>query len=561
LFLDGELTGSENLGFLTHLKECDDCAGWWSDEQTISEALLLADLPSDQSHAVITDDLEASASRSSAFSLWQRQALIAAAASILTFVCTIPFWTPSKDAVAPVEVSDSSAGLSVAMANGPLRIRLDGEDWRELHEGEILQAGCRIESPSETLAVLDVGGRGSLLLEPGTSIDVFDVDLELGRVTVELHQGKVKLESGELRICGMVGDVGFSLWNSTVIAAAEVSDADVFVVQRGNLAVKKADGSQVVLHAGDALGQDGNVHSAGGQIAGLLARLSRESRRANDLSARLQESIDANGTLQSELALLQTQLIEDRVRRDALELPLSVDEIVSAYLTSVSRMNNVSVVRPDGFALGVADELRDRGLEGVLALQSAFRSTLDVKEQMAVCIALGCLGGQGAIDLLRDISLQSSDSIRRAAVLALERQDDSTLGEHFLAVHRIEGSSALGIRCLQAAAQHGAPQGVLGLLALVRDQDSPYRARGHASAALEVLSSSHPEVHTFFRAYVARWDGDQSSWVLYHALRALRASEDIECVPSLRALLNRGLPVHVRRYVTATLDALGATQF
>jgi hypothetical protein len=101
----------------------------------------------------------------------------------------------------------------------------------------------------------------------------------------------------------------------------------------------------------------------------------------------------------------------------------------------------------------------------------------------------------------------------------------------------------------------------LGLLALVRDQDSPYRARGHASAALEVLSSSHPEVHTFFRAYVARWDGDQSSWVLYHALRALRASEDIECVPSLRALLNRGLPVHVRRYVTATLDALGATQF
>ena len=41
LFLDGELTGSENLGFLTHLKECDDCAGWWSDEQIISEALLL----------------------------------------------------------------------------------------------------------------------------------------------------------------------------------------------------------------------------------------------------------------------------------------------------------------------------------------------------------------------------------------------------------------------------------------------------------------------------------------------------------------------------------------
>ena len=42
LFLDGELSGSENLRFLTHLKECEHCAASWADDEAVSEAILVA---------------------------------------------------------------------------------------------------------------------------------------------------------------------------------------------------------------------------------------------------------------------------------------------------------------------------------------------------------------------------------------------------------------------------------------------------------------------------------------------------------------------------------------
>src|SRR5262249_31676165 len=41
LFLDGELQGSENLAFVTHLRECDECASYWAGDELSGRGLML----------------------------------------------------------------------------------------------------------------------------------------------------------------------------------------------------------------------------------------------------------------------------------------------------------------------------------------------------------------------------------------------------------------------------------------------------------------------------------------------------------------------------------------
>lgn len=561
LFIDGELSGSENLAFLTHLKECDECAAWWSDEQAISEVLLATGLP--EGGAVVSDAGELPLARPELISTgsrsWSQFILVAVAAGVLTFLMTMAFWSPTQTVAVPANSEVDVAAFSAVLTSGPLLVQERNEPWREAIEGESYGSGVSLQASSEGLAVLDVAGRGSFLLEAGAMVEVPELNLENGLVSLNVQKGRVQVEAGELRVCGKVGEMGFSSWHSTfAVDASELADT-VLSVRGGNVAVRLSDGSSQILHAGDTLVHERRVQADADRLSVIRGQLGRETERTRELSTKLREANGTNGVLSKRLVQLEKELEEYHVRLASERLPLSVDEIVARYLHSVNLMNSVSVTKPDGFALGVASELRDRGLEGVIALETAFRTTSVQNEQIAVCVALGCLGGRGAIDLLKDISLDSRGCIRRAAIICLDRQTEWPLADHFLAVHLLEGDSSLGIRCLEAAARHGSEAGLSRLLQLARDRSGNSRSRGLASNALEGFSESHPAVLTFFRDVVDRWEAGESTWVLYHALRTLRAANDQACIESLKSLArNQDLRLSMRQHVMETLAALGA---
>ena len=104
LFLDGELSGSENLRFLTHLKECEHCAASWADDEAVSEAILVAVAPDVAAETPAADVAaapsvvqDASSSRPSRAGWW-RFAATALAASLVTAFLAVGFLGANEDA-------------------------------------------------------------------------------------------------------------------------------------------------------------------------------------------------------------------------------------------------------------------------------------------------------------------------------------------------------------------------------------------------------------------------------------------------------------------------------
>ena len=191
LFLDGELSGSENLRFQTHIKECESCAAYWADDEALSEALLMAvapDLSADElqerdpsfAEHVLEDRERPITHHSSSVVFVGRSSLLwsgisAAAASIITaFVC-IGLMNNDGDPVADAVIaSNQVAGAEVGFALGRVSMRpVNGDAWLPVTGAARIEAGYDFRTAADSrLQIRLDGDRGQLLLAENSSVRI-----------------------------------------------------------------------------------------------------------------------------------------------------------------------------------------------------------------------------------------------------------------------------------------------------------------------------------------------------------------------------------------------------
>ncbi|MEZ6194160.1 MAG: zf-HC2 domain-containing protein [Planctomycetota bacterium] len=553
LFLDGELTGSENLFFTTHLKECEDCAGVWSDDESLATALLLAfgreplapverlfsatgprTLParSEFDRRRDTDRRPPRVRRN-----WLRPAAGVAAAGLIAMAGWAVGRSGAAEAPGAPIVSPPLAAMESPAPAGPIAFsHRRGEDapWRPVGREEALAVGDQIWA-----------SEGEVAFEAAPRVSIALGDDAVARVTARPDAsgaGELGLSLGFGRLsvdaAGRPVEVVLAATTLRGDDAAFVASADLLgerlVVLRGRLSARLADGEVHALRAGEAVefDRDGGLRALTANPRGgegeLRAELAAAQERLSSLLEDLREARLANARLHDRVAELESGVHPD------LEGPIEV--LIERYLVIVDQTNSVRLEHPAPIALATAEKLAEYGpdIVGVLYERVALEETRMRRRALVGLLALVDLPGTRAA--LERLCFEVHEEVREAALFCLALRDDPDLGPHFVTMARVEKVERIRLRAALHAARAGEDEGARVMASLYAEEGDG-RLRTLIPRVISRLEGELPSADRFLRCLLLDRGSDHEAMAF--AIRGLVDRADVDAIEVLREFSER----------------------
>lgn len=563
LFLDGELYGSENLAFVTHLKECEDCAAHWAADEDISRRLMVTFGEKESREPVpatgpgprpiVFDDAPRQKS-----SVLRRVAMIASlsAASLLLG------WFVGRTSPSDAELLSTKTApiVAVVAARTGASVRPIGVDSvRSLDRGDRVDSGTEITAPGDSELVLAVEDRGRISVGPDSVLRIREphpgddcaVEVISGRVDLDFTGGGFSVKA-----------LGWSI-------AAYDAAATIFVHE---IAANGAPERAVVMERGRATleGPNGTVSLGAGQKIDLLTgrvmdrrsgeidavELSATQRLVTELESRLTAKDLEIENLENTVARLEEEIKRARAEVIAGSVSEEMPEsIIREYLDTVELANHVEIDPPNGFARSAMIRLSAFGPEVVGVLDGFLVRETKTTNRIALLGLVAGVGGAEATEVLKRASFDAVADVRYAAMSLLTKIEDLGLAEHFMTVHRNEQRGALKSYAAYGAARLGNETGLNALFATFYDEKG-YCERMH-SLTLILKLDRDPAVRAFMHRVLRDWRPGDGATALRIIVRKIGEMNDIEAMPLLRDLTERqGLPSEVKRVVDDVIEKL-----
>lgn len=569
LFLDGELTGSENLGFLTHIKECDDCSKYWAHDELVALTLMQHVATG---NAVGTRSAEKSArprdpSGSAASAPvsetrpWDlrgvrlnRLQVALAAACLIVATTAVLFQFSGNEGVQERLPTGSLAELVQVRGDARVLDGLGGE-WRPALAGESARDGMSIRCAEGALVGLSLGGRSSIVFDESSEATLDRVGDDSDELVFDLREGAFAADVVDLPFTVGVDDVtleGDSAAFRVTIPVAGEGSAEI-TVSRGEVRARSG-GNRRTLAARET------VRVVGSAFVAPIADRSRSNEIENDrlasLVAELTRRIDAadsiNARLNSEAAELRRRLSARAVTAEIPHSSETHEGVIADYLEKVDLTNWVDVTSPNAYAIKAVDDLRRFGPVVVPTLVGLMEQQPKRLRRAALLGLLGGLGFQECFEPLMRACFDHEEDIRGGALWFLDRSGRPELVAHFMAMHGLESAPWLKARAAFAAARSGAAAGVN---ALISDYFDATDGRSRLAALhMLVKLDANDAVLPLLRRIVVTWTSGSSESGLRLAVKRLVELGDDEVVPALREVLGReGLPADIRRFVEEAL--------
>lgn len=563
LFLDGELYGSENLAFVTHLKECEDCAAHWAADEDISRRLMVtfgekegqkvAPAAGPGPGPVVFGDAPSRKNR-----VWRRVAMIASlsAASLLAgwFIGRIE----RPDDVSAI--SRTAPSYAVVAARTGASVRPIGADLaKNLDRGDRVQAGAEITAPSDSELVLAVEDHGRISLAPDSVLRVVEPQSS-DDCAVEVVSGRVDLDftTGGFSVKALGWSVTAYDAAATILVheiASNGAPERAVIMERGRATLDGPNGT-VLLAAGQKIDLlTGRVADARGSEIDAV-ELSTTRRLVTELESRLSAKDGEIENLEKTVARLEEEIKRARAEVVAKSASEEMPEtIVREYLDTVELANHVEIDPPNGFARSAMIRLSAFGPEVVGVLDGFLVRETKTTNRIALLGLVSGVGGAEATELLKRASFDPVADVRYAAISLLTKIEDLGLADHFMTVHQNEQRGALKSFAAYGAARLGNEAGLNALFATFYDEKG-YCERMH-SLTLILKLDRDPAVRAFMHRVLRDWRPGDGATALRVIVRKIGEMNDVEAMPLLRDLTERqGLPSEVKRVVDDVIEKL-----
>lgn len=553
LFLDGELAGSENLRFVTHLKECEECAETWSDDEAVSEAIMVAvgrdigvEAPvevEEPRRPITHSSSEVLVLRTS--STWWRLAGTAVAASLITGLVAVWLLSGARDAV---EESPANGVHVVSADDGAMHRRPGDSRAVRLGSSAVLENGAEIRTPDDARVVLGVGeDRGSIVLAEGTTARLTTGD---DSVALAVDRGRVSVDVGdvECRVTLLAMEVGgreatFDVW--TPRGGAVDPGLATLVVSRGRVRVTSsnevrriaAGETWYLMEGGELIGEDAIM-------SGVIA--TQDTRHVE----RLKQALEAERMRRHEL-----EKILSRVRGG--ENAPSADEAVSAYLALQREAGLLEASARNAEMARVTQRLGDFGTSLLAVIERRFHeaSGLGAELDRRSLVRLACgLRIEGRSDLLHLASRDPSLDVRATTIACLSGSRAPWSVEMLRSVATSEAELELRLDAAVGLAGRGDAGGVELLVAEYRDaEDAASRV-----AVVDRLARIEPvrPVREFFFDVVRSWSASEGERVLRMAMAWLQKHDVVAAIPLLRDIASRGPSADLLLLMQETVEGL-----
>lgn len=525
LFLDGELAGSENLRFLTHLKECDACAATWADDEALSEAIMVAVAP-DVSAAPIPDEVLVHATQGPERTGWWRFAATALAASLVTGLLAVGLLDEKTDGP---ESPAALAAVAVLSADADVLIHRPGAARPvRLAEGEDLAGGARFTTARSARLVLGVeGDRASIVLAEGTEAQLApaaeNVGLMVERGRVSLDVDDVECHVTLLAMEVVARNATFDVWTSRDRSVAAPGLATL-VVSRGTVRATTADTVRRV-EAGETwyLMEGGELLSEDAILSGVFAM--QDMRHVERLVRLLETERARRHELEGILATVRET-----------EAP-TADEAVSAYLALQRETGLLDRAERDAEMRRIMARLAELGSALPPVLERRLREASGeegVFERRAI-IRLGCgLGLDGCAALYDLATRDPSEKVRRTVIACLEMSAAPWVFERLSRIAATESDLELRLDAAEAMIRLGEEAGAERLTAEYAEATGVSVRLAVARRLARVEPS--PIVRRFFLDRLEAWSRADGPRLLRLTVSWLLDKNVVGAVPAMRRL-------------------------
>lgn len=562
LFLDGELYGSENLAFVTHLKECEDCASHWAADEDISRRLMVTFGEKESREPVpatgpgprpiFFDDVPRKRT-----TVLRRVAMIAS----LSAASLLAGWFVGRTSLSESEAPSMKTTPIVAVAaRTGASVRPIGVDSvRSLDRGDRVDAGAEITAPSDSELVLAVEDRGRISVGPDSVLRVAEPHPG-DDCAIEVISGRVDLDftGGGFSVKALGWSISAYDAAATILVheiAANGAPERAVVMERGRATVEGPNGT-VSLGAGQKIDLlTGRVMDRrSGEIDAV--ELSATQRLVAELESRVTAKDLEIENLEKTVARLEEEIKRARAevvaRSASEEMP---ESIVREYLDTVELANHVEIDPPNGFARSAMIRLSAFGPEVVGVLDGFLVREAKTTNRIALLGLVAGVGGAEATEILKRASFDAVADVRYAAMSLLTKIEDLGLADHFMTVHQNEQRGALKSYAAYGAARLGNETGLNALFATFYDEKG-YCERMH-SLTLILKLDRDPAVRAFMHRVLRDWRPGDGATALRIIVRKIGEMNDIEAMPLLRDLTERqGLPSEVKRVVDDVIEKL-----
>ncbi len=532
LFLDGELSGSENLRFQTHLKECDECAAYWADDEAISEALLVAVAPEIGADAGQNSDpdfvkrvLDERSERpithhSSSVVVVGRNpffwsTISAVAASLITaFLC---FGLINKDIrTTPQEVASvQHAGAQVGFSQGHVLMRpIGASDWQTVADGARLvgRVDLKTDADSRLLVRLE-GSDGQFLLGEKSELRIESLPTSASsKIEMELDAGRLSCDFGDVMF--LAGTLGIDINGRNASFDLTRGDENVVHTIDARLTVTRG---QLVACAD--IGAERTIKE-GGIFAvkdGLLLEYDRLHDVENVHLTRGATRRRSSSFLDVEPPAEHSGLTASQSR----ELSSSSEQLDS-WLRAVVGRGYLNLAEPDSVTSQLFKCMRLSGNEGLEIIRLKFANELDPLRRRALGGLAGAIHTDAAIEFLRLASNDPALTVRKAAVFGLSRSRND-LSQLFLSICLKENDRSLRLSAAFLAAMGGQQRGFDEMIAIYRNTKSTFWRDQIVQLAARVEHGFNGRA-SFFVDVIRNFSANESREVLVTALDALQAS-------------------------------------
>ena len=487
LFLDGELSGSENLHFQTHLKECEDCAAYWADDEVLAQALLTsyavdltpsADWPSDSEwlpEVARVGDERPITHHSSTIVFDGRGRLLVAglsalAASLLTAVAFLTFLKDGGDTA--TKPAQETAFLPVSSAGGIVHGEVflrdeEDESWRPcLSAEEILQNGRVLKTAVDARLLIRDQGM-AVLVEENTLLRIhsvgdgerLDLSLDSGRLSCDFENHDFVVVAQGLELNGRDG--AFDLRSGSRELGDDL-DSRV-AVTRGALNARADVGAMRSLATKDVyVVKDG-----------ILVAFDMLSAMTEAEEVRLASSSRANGWAHFEKfsAPPEGHLGHDLGASDVVIGPRVA---LKAWLKKIKETGTFNLVDPDQTTLRMYEQGRSWDRQALPLIEDLY-DEVSALERRALLGLVGALASNDrAQKFLESASFEEELAVRKTAVFCLSRFHGKNLGLHFLKVSRRENDVDLRISAAYLAARFGEGEGLTVMIDIFAETQKDY---------------------------------------------------------------------------------------
>ena len=579
LFLDGELTGSENLAFLTHLKECEDCAEYWAHDETVSERIMVALTQTPESFesrpapapslvaphiAPMSWGHRASDVMTSSRHQWFPWTWVAAAACLVGGVGIGLLWASHELGSSPSETASEAsleARNEVTYVRGSVLARRSGRDvWQPLEAADTIVEGTAIRLAGQGEVGIEFAAGDRLVLSDYAELDVerlpdrsgqLSLVTKTGGVTVDLVDRAFFVATEQVEITGRSG--AFS------VSAATDGGVDRIVVGRGGLLLRTDRETRRIEAGSIAEVLDGEIEVVTGvglrHIGTALDEARRETARLREaLASRTKERDDLQVRIDRARAAEEAAGEAESLTDAEVTVEATPETILAAYLEQVDKSNYVSVADPNQFTDDAVDQLEYyRAMDVVPLLEEVVRNG---KSKLRRKAAVGLLGHLGFPEGARVVMAACDDEesiVRIAAIYMLRRWQTGEVAQFLLALSEDERHSR-NIRRL--ALVSGAVIGSTNAFRVIVESfyGAPERRRGFWLKAVHDVKRREYVV-PFLETLVVQ--PSTMRWELIWAIRSLGRLGDASTIPLLRDVAGIGRDSNdVQLAVTEAIQAI-----